>query len=140
MPDTPIVYETVVDRDARFAASLFEMENAVIAFFDEECSLKLGTLTVAIPQIAGDTCVSSVLLGDRNALLTKVLAEQLVRAFKKIAVVSSHLPVIQDHRTSTLLIHLAKKLCDKAKAKSQEPSRPPIPSDVVNETETPHGH
>ncbi len=135
MSDTPIVYEVVADGDTRFAASLFEMENAVIAVFDEEGSLKLGTLTVAIPQIAGDTCVSSVLLGDRNALLTKVLAEQLVRAFKKIAVVSSHLPVIQDHRTSTLLIHLAKKLCDKVT--SQEPSRASLPNDGVTGSEAP---
>ena len=125
MPEIQIVYEVMADGDARFTGSLFEVENAVIAFFDEESSLKLGTLTVAIPQLAGDTCVSSVLLGDRNALITKVLAEQLVRAFKKIAVVSSHLPVIHDHRTSTLLIQLAKKLCDKAA--SQTSSRSPAP-------------
>jgi hypothetical protein len=116
MSEMKVVREDVEEGGTKFTASLIEVDNAVIAFFDEEGSMKLGTLTIAIPQFTGDSCLSSVLLGDRNALLTKVLAEQVVRSCKKIALVSSHLAVIQDNRTSALLIRLAKNLCDKAKS------------------------
>ena len=118
MSEIRVVREGVEDGEIKFTASLFEVENAVIAFFDEEGSMKLGTLAIGIPQFSRQSCISSVLLGDRNALITKVLAEQLVRAFNKIALVSSHLAVIQENRTNTLLIRLAKKLCDKAKSQS----------------------
>lgn len=116
MSEIKVIRVGVVDGETKFTAKLFEVENAVIAFFDEEGSLKLGTLTIAVPQFSGESCISSVLLGSRNALITKVLAEQLVRAFNKIALVSSHLAVIQENQTNTLLIRLAKKLCDKAKS------------------------
>ena len=125
MSDIIVVREGVVDGETKIIAKLFEVENAVIAFFDEEGSTKLGTLTIAIPQFSGESCISSVLLGNRNALITKVLAEQLVRAFNKIALVSSHLTVIQENRTNTLLIRLAKKLSDKAKSQRLPTSSPP---------------
>ncbi|MCW4037978.1 MAG: hypothetical protein NWF13_04500 [Candidatus Bathyarchaeota archaeon] len=118
MSEIRVVRESVEDGEIKFTASLFEVENAVTAFFDEEGSMKLGTLAIGIPQFNRPSCISSVLLGDRNALITKVLAEQLVRAFNKIALVSSHLAVIQENRTNTLLIRLAKKLCDKAQSQS----------------------
>lgn len=118
MSEIRVVREGVEDGEIKFAASLFEVENAAIAFFDEVGSMKLGTLAIGIPQFNRQSCISSVLLGDRNALITKVLAEQLVRAFNKIALVSSHLAVIQENRTHTLLIRLAKKLCDKARSQS----------------------
>ena len=124
MSEINVVREDVVDGEIKFTAKLFEVENAVIAFFDEEGSMKIGTLTIAIPQFSGASCISSVLLGDRNTLVTKVLAEQLVRAFNKIALVSSHLTVIQENRTNTLLISLAKKLCDKAKSQRRPKSSP----------------
>jgi hypothetical protein len=125
MSEIKVVSEVIEDGETKFTANLFEVENAVIAFFDEEGSMKLGTLTIAIPQFSGESCISSVLLGDRNALITKVLAEILVRAFNKIALVSSHLAVIQVNRTNSLLIHLAKKLCDKAKSQSHPTSSSP---------------
>ena len=118
MSEIRVVRESVEDGEIKFTASLFEVENAVTAFFDEDGSMKLGTLAIGIPQFNRQTCISSVLLGDRNALITKVLAEQLVRAFNKIALVSSHLAVIQESRINTLLIRLAKKLCDKAQSQS----------------------
>jgi hypothetical protein len=124
MSEINVVREGVIDGETKFTAKLFEVENAVIAFFDEEGSIKLGTLTIAIPQFSGDSGISSVLLGNRNALITKVLAEQLVKAFNKIALVSSHLTIIQENRINTLLIRLAKKLCDKAKSQSLPTSSP----------------
>jgi hypothetical protein len=124
MSEIKVFREGVEDGETKFTAKLFEVENAVIAFFDEEGSMKLGTLAIGIPNFSGESCISSVLLGDRNALITKVLAEQLARVFNKIALVSSHLAVIQENRINTLLIHLAKKLCDKAKTQSLPMSSP----------------
>ena len=72
-----VVREGVKEGERSFVGRLFEVENAVLAFFDEEESLKLGTLTIAIPQFEGRTCLSSVILGERNVLVTKLLAIEI---------------------------------------------------------------
>lgn len=108
--------EGVKDGERSFVGRLFEVENAVLAFFDEEGSLKLGTLTIAIPQFEGSTCLSSVILGERNVLVTKMLAERLTRAFQKISLVSTHLAEIKERQTSASLLRLATSLCEKAKS------------------------
>ena len=112
-----VIREGVKDGERSFVGRLFEVENAVLAFFDEEGSLKLGTLTIAMPQFEGRTCLSSVILGERNVLVTKLLAEQLARAFQKIALVSTHLAEIEARQTSASLLQLAASLSEKARAK-----------------------
>jgi hypothetical protein len=112
-----VIRAGVKEGERSFVGRLFEVENAVLAFFDEEGSLKLGTLTIAMPQFEGRTCLSSVILGERNVLVTKLLAEQLARAFQKIALVSTHLVEIEARQTSASLLRLAASLCEKARAK-----------------------
>lgn len=107
--------EEIEEGEIKVTASLLEVENAVIAFFDEKGSMKLGTFAIAIPQYGGRRCISSVLLGERNVLITKILAEQLVKTFNKIALVSTHLAEIKESRTGSILVRLAQKLGEKTK-------------------------
>lgn len=115
MTGLAVFKEAIEEGEKRFTASLIEVENAVIAFFGEEEVIKLGTLTIAAPQRGGEACISSVLLGERNVLITKILAEHLGRAFNKIALVSSHLTEVRDPSVGSLLIRLNKKLIEKAR-------------------------
>ena len=109
--------EEIVERDHRFVAVLFKLNNALIVFFYEGESIKLGTLAVAMPQFEGRTCISSILLGERNVVLTKILAERLSNASNGIALVSTHLPEIQETGTSAALFKLTQKLLDKSSLK-----------------------
>ena len=68
----------LVERDTKFLAVYVETENANQLFLSENED-KLGTLAVAIPQpekLVGSP-LSSVLLGDRNMMISRVLAELL---------------------------------------------------------------
>ena len=84
-----IVKEELVERDTRFLAVYIETENANQLFLSEGTD-KLGTLAVAIPQpekLVGAP-MSSILLGDRNMMISRVLAEILAQKTRKISLVS----------------------------------------------------
>ncbi len=72
--------------DKTFYLTLFEVENAVFAFFHEG-KIKVGTLALSLPKIVG-AGLSSVLMGDRFAVSAKILAEKLASKFNKIAFTS----------------------------------------------------
>ena len=109
--------EEIEENDYKFTATLIKVENATITLFDEKGSARLGTLAVAMPQFGGKTCLSSILLGERNEVITKILAEYLARAFNGIALVSTHLTGIKESEFSPILLKLAQKLIEKAKSK-----------------------
>lgn len=109
--------EEIEERDHRFSGVLLKLGNAVLIFFYEGEDVKLGTLAVAMPQFEGETCISSILLGERNMVLTKILAERVSNAFKGIALVSTHLAEISEAETSATLFKLTQKLLGKADLK-----------------------
>jgi hypothetical protein len=53
-------------------------------------------------------------LGERNTVVTKILAERFASAFKGIALVSTHLAEINDTEVGSTLLKLTQKLLDKA--------------------------
>lgn len=71
--------------------------------------MKLGTLAVSMPQLSGPSHMSSVLLGGRNMIITKLLADHFSKSFNSLALVSTHLAKISGSDAS-ILINLAKKL------------------------------
>jgi len=111
-------YEEIEERDYKFSAVLFKMSNAVLVFFYEKGgSMRLGTLAVAMPQFGGKTCISSILLGERNMVITRILAERISNAYQGIALVSTHLVEIRETEASSTLLKLTQKLLDKASLK-----------------------
>ena len=80
-----------------------------MVFFDEKGSIKLGTLAVSMPQLSGQSYLSSVLLGGKNVIITKLLADHFSKSFNSLALVSTHLAKISGSDAS-ILIDLAKKL------------------------------
>ena len=118
MSSPPVSFsEEIEEKGHRFSAVFFKLGNAVLVFFYEGDEIKLGTLAAAMPQFEGKMCISSILMGERNTILTKILAERFSNASKGIALVSTHLAEITDVGTSATLIKLTKKLLDKATLK-----------------------
>jgi hypothetical protein len=107
--------EDIEEGDFKLSGTIIKIENSILAFFDEKGSFKLGTLAIAMPQLEGKTCISSILLGDRNQAVTKILAERFARAFNELVLVSTHLAEIKDAPSNLVLMKLAQKLIEKAK-------------------------
>jgi len=105
-----IVQEKIMERDAAFLALYVEMKNAGLLLLSEEED-RLGTLAVSIPQtrkMVGPP-LSSVLLGDRNVMIARILAERLSEKMKKIALVSVFAKTVDEREAGTIFLKLFEK-------------------------------
>ena len=93
-----------------YSVHVFEVENAIVALFNEKPRILLGTLVMAVPKLDYRGGVSSLLLGERNAVFTKVLAERLAGAFKKMALVSTNLNANLTNKEMRVLSKLLRKV------------------------------
>ncbi len=110
MSRAKIFKEELIERDTRFLAVLVETENANQLFLSEGED-KLGTLAVAIPQpqkLVGIP-LSSILLGDRNRMISRVLAELVAQKTKKISLVSVFIKSINEQEAAPILRKLVEK-------------------------------
>jgi len=109
-----IVKEEMVERDTSFFAVYIETENANQLFLSEGED-RLGTLAVALPQpqkLVGPP-LSSILLGDRNQMIARVLAELLAQKTKKIALVSVFIKTVSENEAAPILRKLLEKILKK---------------------------
>jgi hypothetical protein len=109
-----IVKEEIVERDTSFLSIYIETENANQLFLSEGED-RLGTLAVALPQpqkLVGPP-LSSILLGDRNIMIARVLAELLAQNTKKIALVSVFTKTVNEKEAAPILRKLMEKTLKK---------------------------
>lgn len=109
-----LLNEEIEEKGVKLSATLLKLENSVIVFFNEKGSFKLGTLAIAMPNPLASTYLSSILLGDRNMDITKILAGRFSNAFSCISLISTHLANIRERDIGSLLLKLAQKLIDKS--------------------------
>lgn len=119
MSRAKIVEEKMAERDTTFFALHIETENANQLFLSEGED-RLGTLAVALPQqqkLVGPP-LSSILLGDRNLMIARILAELLAQNTKKIALVSVFTKTVSEQEAAPIL----RKLMDKTLKKEENKS------------------
>ena len=117
MSRAKIVKEELVEKETSFFAVYLETKNANQLFLSE-VEDKLGTLAVAMPQpknLVGSP-LSSVLLGDRNMTIARLLAELLAQKTKKISLVSVFTKSVSEQEAAPIL----RKLMEKALKKEEE--------------------
>jgi len=105
-----IVQEKIIERDTPFLALYLETKNASLVLLSEGED-QLGTLAVAIPQkreIVGPP-LSSILLGDRNVMIARILAERLAERMKKIALVSVFSKTVSEREAGSIFLKLVEK-------------------------------
>jgi hypothetical protein len=105
-----IVKEELVKNDTSFLAFYLETNNSSLLLMSEDED-QLGTLAVALPQpskLVGPP-LSSVLLGDRNMMVARVLAELLARNTKKIALVSVYTKTLDEKEAAPIFRKLMEK-------------------------------
>ncbi len=119
MSRAKIVKEEIVEGDTSFFAVYIETENANQLFLSEGKD-RLGTLAVAIPQqqkLIGPP-LSSVLLGDRNMMIARVLAELLAQKTNKIGLVSVFTKSVSEQEAAPVLRKLLEKTLKKEENKT----------------------
>lgn len=117
MSRAKVTKEELVENDKHFFAVYVETKNANQLFLSEGED-KLGTLAVAMPQpdkLVGAP-LSSVLLGDRNMMIARLLAELLAETTKKISLVSVFTKSLNEQEAAPVL----RKLMDNVLKKEEE--------------------
>jgi hypothetical protein len=105
-----ITQEKMIERDTSFLSIYLETKNAGLILLSEGAD-QLGTLAVAIPQtrkMVGPP-LSSILLGDRNLIITRVLAEHLAEKMKKIILVSVFTKTFDEREAGPIFLKLVEK-------------------------------
>lgn len=106
--------EATFERDGRILhANLLRLENAILVFFYEG-EMKMGTLAFALPGVGEmKASTSSILLGGKNLMLSRALAERVAASFNKMSLVSVYtdLPEAECFRVFVKLLEdlIAKK-------------------------------
>ena len=110
MSRAKVVQEKIMENDKPFLALFLETKNASLVLLSESED-QLGTLAVALPQapkMIGPP-LSSILLGDRNTTIARILAERLAQKMKKIALVSVFTKTVNEREVGPIFLKLVEK-------------------------------
>ena len=113
-----IVQEEMKEKETVFLSTYVKTKNGSLILLSEGEEL-FGTLAVAIPQaqeMIGPS-LSSILLGERNTLLARLLAERLAAKTRKIALVSVNIKTVEEREAGQILMKLTDKILAKEEPK-----------------------
>lgn len=110
LSNAKFVQEKTEEKGTLFLASYLEMKNASLIFLSEGED-RFGTLAVAIPQTGKKIGppLSSTLLGDRNVMVARLLAERLAEKRSKLALVSVFIETVNEREAGPILVRLLEK-------------------------------
>lgn len=111
MERAKIVKEELVEQNLHFLAVYMETKNACLVLLSENED-KLGTLAIAVPKPKDmlGPALSSILLGDKNAISARMFAENLASRKTKIALVSIYLETVGEMQAQSILLRLMEKV------------------------------
>ncbi len=114
MSKASIVREEIEEKGGIFSAVLVETKNAYLMLLSEGDE-SLGTLAVSLPQKPGmiGPPLSSILLGERNVTLARLLAERLAKTLNKMALVSVFVRTLDTKEAGPVLLKLFEKTLKK---------------------------
>ena len=115
-----VVKEELFEQDTRFLAVYVETKNSIMIMLSEKED-KLGTLAIAVPKSKDlmNSVTSSVLLGDKSVISTRMFAEYVASKKGKIAMVSVYLEKVSELQAQSFFMHLIDRLI---KCESQKES------------------
>ena len=111
MKRAKVVKEELLEQNTRFLAVYVETKNSCVIMLSEKED-KLGTMAIAIPKpkdLLGPVS-SSVLLGDKNAVSSRIFAEYVASKKGKIAMVSVYLDRLSEIQAQAFFMHLLEKV------------------------------
>lgn len=111
MERAKVVKDEIVEQDTHYLAVYVETDNSCLVLLSENED-KLGTLAIAVPRprdLLGPP-TSSVLLGDKNAILARMFAEYVSSKKEKIALVSIYLETASETQARSIFKRLIEKV------------------------------
>jgi len=117
-----VIKEEIQQQGISFLAVYVEAKNSIMIMLSEKED-KLGTLAIAVPKpkdLLGSV-TSSVLLGDKNVISSRMLAEYVASKKGKIAIVSVYLETVTEVQAQSFFMHLVEKLL-KSESSKKEPT------------------
>lgn len=114
MSRAKIIRKEITEAETSFSAIYMEMKNACIVFLSEGED-RLGTLAVSLPQrerLLGPP-LSSVLFGDRNVTIARLLAERVAATLKKMTLISVFSKSLDEQRVGKTFLKLLEKIVKK---------------------------
>ena len=121
MPRATIVKEEISEKNMHFLAIYIETKNASLVLLSE-AEDQLGTLAASVPSTAElriQPLLSSVLLGDRNTIIARMLAERLAAKTGKIGLVSVYLKTVSETEANPVLMKLFERVTTVSKAEQE---------------------
>jgi len=121
MPRATIVKEEISEKNMHFLAIYIETKNASLVLLSE-AEDQLGTLAASVPSTAElriQPLLSSVLLGDRNTIIARMLAERLAAKTGKIGLVSVFLKTVSETEANPVLMKLFERVTTVSKAEQE---------------------
>jgi hypothetical protein len=111
VPQAKIIREEIKEAKGTFSAVLIKTKNAYMVLLSEGED-NLGTLAVALPQKPGmiGPPLSSILLGERNATLARLLAERLAKTLKKMVLISVFVKTIGERESGRTFLNLSERI------------------------------
>ena len=125
MAQAKVVQEKIVEDDKAFLALFVETRNANLLLLSEGED-QLGTVAVALPQarkLIGPP-LSSILLGDRNTMIARILAERLSQRTKKLALVSVFTKTVSEREAGPVFLKLIEKTASIESRESESTTSP----------------
>ena len=122
MERAKVIKEEIQQKGISFLAVYVEAKNSIMIMLSEKED-KLGTLAIAVPKpkdLLGSV-TSSVLLGDKNVISSRMLAEYVASKKGKIAMVSVYLETVTEVQAQSFFMHLVEKLL-KSESSQKEPT------------------
>jgi hypothetical protein len=111
MARVKLVEEATSEKDNLFVGLRLETKNANIVLLSEGED-QLGTLAAAVPQTQNmiGPPTSSILLGDRNTIVARLLAERLAHQTGKISLASVFAKTVAEKDAGPIFLRLFEKV------------------------------
>ena len=116
MSKAEVFREEIEEAGTAYSVILLEMKNAYV-FLLSEGEDRLGTLAVSLPPRPGmvGPPLSSTLLGERNALLSRMLAERLAKRLGRMVLVSIFTRTTSERQALHIFLNLLDKILKEVK-------------------------
>ncbi|MBS7649197.1 hypothetical protein KEJ17_06125 [Candidatus Bathyarchaeota archaeon] len=112
MGEAKVFREEATENGIRLSAIVIELGNSYLVLLSEGEEDNLGTLSVSIltkPEISRMP-ISSTLLGERNVIIARSIAERFAAATGKMALVSVFVKTLDEARAGQVFVRLLEKI------------------------------